>query len=89
MVVAKGLPLRRIGNSCNIRGNPGFAQVTFMVGPESEKVDVHHISAGSLDLTLFTHSFLGLGQDSAQQEGLQAAKAKLEDESEVGQNCSS
>lgn len=48
-----------------------------MIGPETEKVRVHHVQAGSLELTLFTHSFLGLGQDAAQQLGLQLAEAKL------------
>ena len=48
-----------------------------MIGPETEKVRVHHIKAGPLDLTLFTHSFLGLGQDAAQQLSLQLAQSRL------------
>ena len=48
-----------------------------MIGPETEKVRVHHVEAGPLDLTLFTHSFLGLGQDAAQQLSLQQAQSRL------------
>lgn len=51
-------------------------QVTFLVGSDNEKVEVRHVMAGSLDLALFTHSFLGLGQDSAQQLSLKTAGPK-------------
>ena len=46
-------------------------------------MQVRHVKAGPLDLTLFTHSFLGLGQDAAQYEGLQLAKTKLKDDTEA------
>ncbi len=48
-----------------------------MIGPETEKVKVHHVKSGALDLTLFTHSFLGLGQDTAQQLSLRLAESRL------------
>lgn len=54
-------------------------QVTFMVGSGAEGVDAYHVVAGPLDLALFTHSFLGMGQDSAQHQGLLAAKDKLQE----------
>ena len=47
-----------------------------MVGSETDRVKVRHVVAGPLDLTLFTHSFLGLGQDSAQQLSFQTAQEK-------------
>ena len=50
-----------------------------MIGPETEKIRVHHVQAGLLDLTLFTHSFLGLGQDAAQQLSLQQAHSRMVD----------
>ena len=45
-------------------------------GPENSRL--YHVRLGGADLTLFTHSFLGLGQDSAQQLGLKTAQSRLE-----------
>ena len=49
-----------------------------MVSSGREDARLYHVRLGGADLTLFTHSFLGLGQDSAQQLGLKTAQSRLE-----------
>ena len=49
-----------------------------MVSSGPENARLYHVRLGGADLTLFTHSFLGLGQDSAQQLGLKTAQSRLE-----------
>lgn len=58
-----------------------------MASADVDKSGIYHVLAGPLDLTLFTHSFLGLGQDVAQQLSLQLAAETLAKPESLAQVC--
>lgn len=54
-----------------------FVQVTFQAEALAGDQHTRRVLVAGLELNVFTHSFLGFGQDSAQLRALQLAAAEL------------
>ena len=54
-----------------------WLQVTYQTDVASGDAQLRHLSLGDLDLTLFTHSFLGYGQDAAHHLALRLSSSRL------------